>query len=171
MQRKQIILERLEREREMRRQHIRDGTIDQFQLEDFSDVNNQSDNYYQNEQYEENQMSEMKDPSQILLLEPQEEEEMERYSIPQAIYENPMQDNQYTSEMEEHKYPEEVQPYPYEEENMDYNAFGYNPENLYDPTTMQSLEYSDANKENMRNEFNTKSRKVSFSYINFTEEI
>ena len=159
MTRKQLILERLEQERELRRQHIREGTIDQFQLEDISDANQYSHNYdHYNIEHQEEQFSEMRDPSQILLLEPSEDDEIERYHQREA---------QYTYQEQSLPQPQEIpQSLDYnepQEENLDYNGFGFNPENLYDPNTMQNIEYSEQNKENVRNN----DRKRSHQVINF----
>lgn len=154
-ERRRLILERLEKERELRRQHVRDGTIDQFQLEDITDSNNYSNAYNSNAYYpDESQMSDMKDPSQILLLDP-EEEEAQDYYLPnpetqyQVVYQQPYEVPQ-------------MHPQPEQMHQMPYSEFGFNPENLYDPNTMQSFVHGDMNKENKRDVDNVRhSRKVS----------
>lgn len=158
-QRRQLILQRLEEERQLRRQHIREGTIEQFHLEDITDSNNYSqyydENNYNRQWNEEQQMSEMKDPSQILLMEP--DDEYDNYPQPEMIYQ--MQQDYYEQEqpLQMYSHPSQMQYYQQPIEN-----FGYNPENLYDPNTMQSLVHSDKNKENQRsydNVNNNKNRK------------
>jgi hypothetical protein len=62
----------------MRRQHVREGTIDQFRLEDITDFNNNySQNYSDYQDPDDSKMDGMKDPSQILLLSPGEDDDYE----------------------------------------------------------------------------------------------
>ncbi|CAI2385956.1 unnamed protein product [Moneuplotes crassus] len=191
MNRKELILQRLEKERELRRQHIREGTIEQFQLEDFSD-NNYSGNYesYRSDEYQNQQISEMKDPSQILLLEPDDYHENEMYEEYQPEYGhqipninneammqgyNPgqpmihsykqaqpmMQQYNHEQPIMQHHNQEEPMIYSYNDpiNEEEYNEFGFNPENLYDPNTMSELHHSDRNKENETNLTNNPKKK------------
>jgi hypothetical protein len=150
-QRRELILQRLEEERQSRRQHVREGTIEQFQLEDITDSNNYS--HYDNPYYEEQQMSEMKDPSQILYMEP--DEEYQNYAHPEMIYDVQQEYYEQEQPIQSYPYPNQMHHYQQPQEH-----FGYNPENLYDPNTMQCLVQPDVNKENQRTFDNISNNKI-----------
>lgn len=143
--RRQMILQRLERERELRRKHIKDGTIDQFELEDITEISSatpQQQNMFYGDRMG---LQGMKDPSQILMNSYDDHYDQPDDDEPYQI----SPDNEYNRRYE-YDQPRMVQ------NSVPYGQFGYNPESLYDPQeARQSAEHFDVNKENMRQAYNT----------------
>lgn len=142
-ERRRLILQRLEQERQLRRQHVRDGTIDQFKLQDITDVNNCSENYSQHYNLDNSRMSGMRDPSEIMMIDDEEDANEDLYGQEQ--------DADYYVAFQ--RFPQNVpqmHPHPNQMMKIPDCQFGYNPENLYDPNTMQNVFYPEMGQENSR---------------------
>lgn len=131
--RRQMILQRLEMEREQRRKHVKDGTIDQFKLED---ITNNSNNQSQQNMFYTNstQMYGMKDPTEILLNPSNfEAEQIEDNSDQMSAceYKHQSFDSQYNVSYGQNP-------------NINY---GFNPESIYNQNYSENQSYnSKANK-------------------------
>ena len=154
--RRQMILRRLEQERELRRKHVKDGTIDQFKLEDITNYSNsqsQQNMYYSDS----TQMFGMKDPTEILLNPNSEEVDPNEdisYQVPPTDSRQRSFDNQYMM-----SYPQNVN-----------NNCGFNPESLYNENMSENQIYLDRNNRITTNIYNTQEYQIDEDKLRETKQ-